>query len=50
VKRDFYFKEAMNVTADYMTSLAGGAAGGLARSNKRPAVAPPQPVPVPVLQ
>ena len=50
VKRDFYFKEAMNVTADYLASLAGGAAGGLARSNKRPAVEPPQPVPVPVLQ
>ncbi len=46
VKRDFYFNEAMNVTADYLNSLAGGA--GLARTN-RPAEAP-RPAPVPVLQ
>jgi len=31
VKRDFYFKEAMNVTVDYLNTLAGGAAG-LART------------------
>jgi len=47
VKRDFYFNEAMNVTADYLNSLAGGAAG-LARTS-RPAEAP-RPAPVPVLQ
>ena len=47
VKRDFYFNEAMSVTADYLNSLAGGAAG-LARSS-RPAEAP-RPAPVPVLQ
>jgi carboxyl-terminal processing protease len=50
VKRDFYFNEAMNVTVDYLASLAGGVAGGLARTNERPAVAPPRPAPVPVLQ
>ncbi|MFM8706666.1 MAG: carboxy terminal-processing peptidase, partial [Planctomycetia bacterium] len=44
VKRDFYFNEAMNVPADYLNSLAGGAAG-LART-RRPAEAP-RPVPVP---
>jgi carboxyl-terminal processing protease len=51
VKRDFYFNEAMNVTADYLNSLAGGAAG-LARSTIR-AVEPPRPQqtpPVPQLQ
>ena len=47
VKRDFYFNEAMHVTADYLNSLAGGAAG-LARTSR--AVEPPQPAPVPVLQ
>ena len=47
VKRDFYFNEAMNVTGDYLNSLAGGAAG-LARTS-RPAEAP-RPAPVPVLQ
>jgi hypothetical protein len=47
VKRDFYFNEAMNVTADYLNSLAGGAAG-LARTS-RPAEAP-RPAPVSVLQ
>jgi carboxyl-terminal processing protease len=47
VKRDFYFNEAMNVTADYLNSLAGGAAG-LARTS-RPAESP-RPAPVPVLQ
>ena len=47
VKRDFYFNEAMNVTADYLNSLAGGAAG-LARTS-RP-VESPRPAPVPVLQ
>jgi carboxyl-terminal processing protease len=47
VKRDFYFNEAMNVTADYLNSLAGGAAG-LARTS-RPAEAP-RPAPVPQLQ
>ena len=31
VKRDFYFKEVMNVTVDYLSSLAGGVAG-LART------------------
>ncbi|NBT14533.1 MAG: hypothetical protein EBS56_13310, partial [Planctomycetia bacterium] len=31
VKRDFYFNEAMQVTADYLNMLAGGAAG-LART------------------
>jgi len=31
VKRDFYFNEAMRVTADYLNMLAGGAAG-LART------------------
>jgi len=31
VKRDFYFKEAMNVTVDYLNTLAGGTAG-LART------------------
>ena len=50
VKRDFYFNEAMNVTADYLTSLAGGAAGGLARTNDRPAAEPPRPAPVPALR
>jgi carboxyl-terminal processing protease len=45
VKRDFYFNEAMNVTADYLNSLAGGAAG-LARSTIR-AVEPPRPQPAP---
>jgi len=45
VKRDFYFNEAMNVTADYLNSLAGGAAG-LARTS-RPVESP---APVPVLQ
>jgi carboxyl-terminal processing protease len=44
VKRDFYFNEAMNVTADYLNSLAGGVAG-LARTS-RPAESP-RPVPVP---
>ena len=47
VKRDFYFNEAMNVTVDYLSSLAGGAAG-LARTN-RPAESP-RPAQVPVLQ
>jgi hypothetical protein len=31
VKQDYYFKEAMNVTVDYLNLLAGGAAG-LART------------------
>ena len=53
VKRDFYFDEAMNVTADYLNSLAGGAAG-LARTI-RPVESPrpieaPRPAGVPVLQ
>jgi len=48
VKRDFYFNEAMNVTIDYLSSLAGGAAG-LARTN-RPAAEAPRPERVPVLQ
>ena len=33
VKRDYYFDEAMNVTTDYLNSLAGGAAG-LARTSR----------------
>ena len=51
VKRDFYFNEAMNVTTDYLNSLAGGAAG-LARSTIRAGEQPrPQPAPpVPQLQ
>ncbi|MEI6256289.1 MAG: carboxy terminal-processing peptidase [Planctomycetota bacterium] len=44
VKRDFYFNEAMNVTADYLSSLAGGGAG-LARTN-RPAGEVPRSDPV----
>ncbi len=47
VKRDFYFNEAMNVTADYLNSLAGGAAG-LARTSRPVEV--PRPAPMPVLQ
>jgi len=53
VKRDYYFDEAMNVTSDYLSSLAGGAAG-LARTGRpiespRP-TEPPRPAGVPVLQ
>ena len=47
VKRDFYFNEAMNVTVDYLTSLAGGGPG-LARANAP--VEAPRPQPVPALQ
>jgi carboxyl-terminal processing protease len=47
VRRDFYFNEAMNVATDYLTALAGGAGGGLARANGTPAEAPR---PAPVLQ
>jgi len=45
VKRDFYFKEAMNVTVDYLNMLAGGAAG-LARSQVPIETQRLQPVPV----
>ena len=44
VKRDYYFDEAMNVTIDYLRSLAE--AGGIAEA----AQAAPKKVPVPVLQ
>ena len=47
VKRDFYFNEAMNVTIDYLASLAGGAAG-LARTNP-PVEKNPVQQPVPAL-
>jgi len=47
VKRDFYFQEAMNVTVDYLSSLAGGAAG-LARTN--PPIQQVVPESVPALQ
>ena len=47
VQRNFSFNEAMNVTVDYLTALAGGAAGGIARANGVPAE---QPRPAPVLQ
>ncbi|MEI8228206.1 MAG: carboxy terminal-processing peptidase [Planctomycetota bacterium] len=45
VKRDFYFKEAMNVTVDYLNMLAGGAAG-LARSQAPIETQRLQPAPV----
>jgi hypothetical protein len=44
VKRDFYFKEAMNVTVDYLNMLAGGAAG-LARTTAPAETQRLQPVP-----
>jgi len=44
VKRDYYFDEAMNVTVDYLRSLAE--AGGIAEA----AQAAPKKVPVPALQ
>jgi O-phosphoseryl-tRNA(Cys) synthetase len=44
VKRDYYFDEAMNVTIDYLRSLAE--AGGIAEA----AQAAPKKNPVPVLQ
>ncbi|MFM8891462.1 MAG: carboxy terminal-processing peptidase [Planctomycetia bacterium] len=47
VKRDFYFDEAMNITTDYLNSLAGGAAG-IARTNRT--AEPPRTPPAPVLQ
>jgi carboxyl-terminal processing protease len=45
VKRDYYFDEAMNVTIDYLRSLAE--AGGLAEAAQ---VTPPRKEPVPSLR
>ena len=44
VKRDFYFKEVMNVTVDYLSSLAGGVAG-LARTTPPTQQVVPESVP-----
>ena len=44
VKRDFYFKEAMNVTVDYLGNLAGVDAG-LARTDAQIKTNLPEPVP-----
>ncbi len=50
VKRDFYFREAMNVTADYLAALAGGV-DSLARIEAPAAAAPSsENAPAPAIQ